>query len=85
MDGLAEQVTAGIARPADQGRHVGGQATGVILLGAATSGSLVATQLAATVLTTGLMLAFVMDITASILTRSAISRRAHRECPAGSG
>jgi hypothetical protein len=31
---------------------VGGQAAGIILLGAATSGSLIATQLAATVLTT---------------------------------
>lgn len=51
---------------------VGGQAAGVILLGAATSGSLVATQLAATVLTTGLMLAFVMHITMSVLTRSAM-------------
>ena len=33
---------------------VGGQAAGVILLGAATSGSLIATQLAATVLLSGL-------------------------------
>jgi hypothetical protein len=72
MDGLAGQVTDGIARPADQGRNGRGQAAGVMLLGAATSGSLVATQLAATVLTTGLMLAFVMHITVSVLTRSAM-------------
>ena len=51
---------------------VGGQAAGVILLAAATSGSLIATQLAATVLTTVLMLAFLMHITASVLTRSAM-------------
>jgi hypothetical protein len=51
---------------------VGGQAVGVILLGAATSGSLIATQLAATVLTTVLMLAFMMHITASVLTHSAM-------------
>jgi hypothetical protein len=49
-----------------------GQAAGVILLGAATSGSLIATQLVATVLTTLLMLAFVMHIAASVLTRSAM-------------
>jgi Protein of unknown function with HXXEE motif len=49
---------------------VGGQAAGVMLLGAATSGSLIATQLAATVLITVLMLAFVMHITVSVLTRS---------------
>jgi hypothetical protein len=51
---------------------VGGQAAGVILLGAATSGSLIATQLAATVLITMLVLAFLMHITASVLTRSAM-------------
>jgi hypothetical protein len=49
---------------------VGGQAAGVILLGAATSGSLIATQLAATVLITVLTLAFVMHIAVSVLTRS---------------
>jgi Protein of unknown function with HXXEE motif len=51
---------------------VGGQAAGVILLGSATSGSLIATQLATTVLITVLMLAFVMHISASVLTRSAM-------------
>ena len=51
---------------------VGGQAAGVILLGAATSGSLIATQLAATVLITMLLLAFLMHITASVVTRSAM-------------
>lgn len=51
---------------------VGGQAAGVVLLGAATSDSLIATQHAATVLTTVLMLAFVMHITVSVLTRSAM-------------
>lgn len=51
---------------------VGGQAGGVILLGIATSGSLIATQVAATVLITVLMLAFVMHIAASVLTRSAM-------------
>jgi Protein of unknown function with HXXEE motif len=50
----------------------GGQAAGVILLGAATSGSLIATQLAATMLITVLMLAFLMHITVSVLTRSAM-------------
>src|SRR5215203_4914139 len=43
---------------------VGGQAAGVILLGAATCESLIATQLATTVLTMVLMLAFLMHITA---------------------
>ena len=51
---------------------VGGQAAGVILLGAATSGSVIATQVAATVLITILLLAFLMHITASVLTRSAM-------------
>jgi Protein of unknown function with HXXEE motif len=51
---------------------VAGQTVGVILLGVATSGSLLATQVAATVLITGLMLAFVMHIAASALTRSAM-------------
>lgn len=72
MDLLVEQVTACIARLADQGSHGRGRAAGVILLGAATSGSLIATELAATVLITGLMLAFMMHITASVLTRSAM-------------
>jgi hypothetical protein len=72
MDGLVEQITARIARPTNQGSHIGGQAAGVILLGAATSGSLIATQLATTVLITVLMLAFVMHISASVLTRSAM-------------
>ena len=51
---------------------VGGQAAGAILLGAATSGSVIATQVAATVLITILLLAFLMHITASVLTRSAM-------------
>src|SRR5215217_7838330 len=51
---------------------VAGQAAGVGLIGAATSGSLIATQLAATVLTTVLILAFVMHIAVSVLTRSAM-------------
>jgi Protein of unknown function with HXXEE motif len=51
---------------------VAGQMVGVILLGVATSGSLLATQVAASVLITGLMLAFVMRIAASVLTRSAM-------------
>ena len=72
MDGLVEQITACIARPTNQGSHGRGQTAGVILLGAATSGSLIATQLATTVLITGLMLAFVMHISASVLTRSAM-------------
>jgi hypothetical protein len=51
---------------------VGGQTVGVILLGVATSGSLITTQVAATVLITVLMAAFVMHITASLLTSSAM-------------
>jgi Protein of unknown function with HXXEE motif len=72
MDLLVEQVTACIATLADQGGHGRGATAGVILLGAATSGSLIATQLAATVLITGLVLAFLMHIAASVLTRSAM-------------
>jgi Protein of unknown function with HXXEE motif len=53
-------------------RTVAGQTAGVVVLGAATSVSLVATQFAATVLTTALMLAFAMHLTVSILTRSAM-------------
>jgi hypothetical protein len=41
-------------------------------LGQPTSGSLIATQLATTVLITVLMLAFVMHISAGVLTRSAM-------------
>ena len=66
MDGLVAKVTAYIAGLADQGGHGRGQAAGVILLGAATSGSLIATQLAATVLITVLMMASLMHITASV-------------------
>jgi hypothetical protein len=51
---------------------VGGQTVGVILLGVATSGSLISTQVAATVLITILVLAFVMHIIVSVLTRSAM-------------
>jgi hypothetical protein len=47
-----------------------GQAAGVILLGGATSGSMIATQLATTVPIAVLTLAFVMHITVSVLTRS---------------
>jgi hypothetical protein len=43
-----------------------------VLIGAATSGSLIATQFAATVLIAMLLLAFLMHITASVLTRSAM-------------
>jgi hypothetical protein len=72
MDLLVEEVTACIARPTIRAATVGGQAAGVILLRAATSGSLIATQLATTVLITGLLLAFLLHITASVLTRSAM-------------
>jgi len=72
MDGLAKQAAACVAGPADQVSHGEGQAGGVILLGIATSGSLIATQVAATVLITVLMLTFVMHIAASVLTRSAL-------------
>jgi len=46
MDGLAKQAAACVAGPADQVSHGEGQAGGVILLGIATSGSLIATQVA---------------------------------------
>src|SRR5512133_3922252 len=63
---------------------VGGQAAGVILLGAATSGSLIATQLAATVLITMLLLALLMHSTASVLTRSAMPGAGHVDLAGGS-
>ena len=72
MDLLVEQVTACSPDLRIRAVTFGGQVTAVILLGAATSGSLIATQLAVTVLITMLLLAFLMHITASVLTRSAM-------------
>ena len=70
MDGLVEQITACIAKPTNQGSHGRGADGGRHSHWG--SWSLIATQLAATVLITGLMLAFLMHITASVLTRSAM-------------
>jgi len=69
MDGLVEQITACIARPTNQPRS-GGRRRASFSLAQLPAGSLIATQLAATVLITVLMLAFLMHITASVLTRS---------------
>jgi Protein of unknown function with HXXEE motif len=51
---------------------VAGQMLGLIVLGAAVNASLLATQVAATVVTAVMMLAFGMHITVSVLTRSSM-------------
>jgi len=51
---------------------VAGQTAALILVGLAASGSLHGTQVAATVVTAALALAFLMHITVSVLTRSAM-------------